>query len=63
MKEPRDITYHCVVGHRIEGERLEVETAIWTLDRGAEVRVCREHGAPVAITVEPAEGAGVESAP
>jgi hypothetical protein len=44
--------YWCVVGHEISRERLDVETEIRTLDQGAEVRVCVEHGAPIAVTME-----------
>lgn len=55
MTDERERTYHCVVGHSIRPERLEDETAIWILDAGARVRVCLEHGTPIAVTVAPAE--------
>jgi hypothetical protein len=44
--------YWCVVGHEIAQEQLDVETEVRTLDQGAEVRICVEHGAPIAVTKE-----------
>jgi hypothetical protein len=44
--------YRCVAGHEVSQERLDVETEVRTLDQGAEVRVCVEHGAPIAVTKE-----------
>jgi hypothetical protein len=41
--------YRCVVGHDIPAVDLESLTAIRSLDEGAEVRVCVEHGAPIAM--------------
>lgn len=49
----RETTYHCVVGHEIPSAELETRTELWVLDGGAEVRVCAEHGAPVALTRQP----------
>jgi len=48
---PMDVTYRCVVGHEIPFERIEELTQIASLDEGASVRLCREHGAPIAVTV------------
>jgi hypothetical protein len=50
----RRTTYQCVVGHEIAAEDLDARTEILTLDHGARVRVCLEHGAPIAITERPA---------
>ena len=47
----RQTRYACVVGHEIPTDELQSLTEVWSLDTGAEVRVCREHGAPVAISV------------
>jgi hypothetical protein len=41
--------YRCVTGHPIPAAELSALTEVWTLDEGAEVRVCREHGAPIAV--------------
>jgi hypothetical protein len=49
--EPRSVTYQCVVGHPIPEAQLEVATEIRELDDGAEIRVCREHGAPISMTI------------
>jgi hypothetical protein len=51
--EERETTYHCVVGHEIPAAELEARTHLWSLDGGAEVRVCAEHGTPIAITQRP----------
>ena len=46
--EARD-RYWCVVGHEIRKDRLHVETEVQVLDQGAEICVCVEHGAPIAL--------------
>lgn len=48
-----ETTYTCVAGHEIPGADLQALTQIETLDAGAEVRLCREHGAPIAETIVP----------
>ena len=47
------IRYTCVVGHVIPAELLETATEVQVLDRGAEVRLCREHGTPIAVRRSP----------
>jgi hypothetical protein len=49
-------TYRCVVGHEIPGPELDELTEVRSLDQGAVVRLCREHGAPIAIIVAPPYG-------
>ncbi len=49
----RDTTYHCVVGHEIPSSELDAASEVWTLDEGARVRICIEHGAPIAMTQAP----------
>ena len=49
----RGATYTCVVGHAIAEADLETQTELQRLDSGAELFICREHGAPVAVSVEP----------
>lgn len=49
----RRTTYECVVGHEIAASELDSRTEIQTLDGGARVRVCVEHGAPIAMTEAP----------
>ena len=49
----RDITYRCVVGHAVPATALDERTEVVRLDDGAEVRICREHGAPIAMTSRP----------
>lgn len=44
--------YRCLTGHEIDAVALEEETEVVTLDDGAKLRLCREHGAPIAITSE-----------
>jgi hypothetical protein len=46
-----DLTYRCAVGHEIPSERIEELTELASLDAGASVRLCREHGAPIVVTV------------
>lgn len=46
-------TYTCVVGHEISSGEIEHMTHVESLDGGARVRLCNEHGAPIAETVEP----------
>ncbi|GAC1473237.1 MAG: hypothetical protein PVSMB7_26950 [Chloroflexota bacterium] len=45
-----ELSYTCATGHIIARDDLERRTEVQSLDRGALVRVCREHGAPVAIS-------------
>ena len=52
-KRGRRTTYECVVGHEIPQQDLETRTAVRSLDEGAKVQVCLEHGAPIAIRVAP----------
>ena len=52
--EERHRLYTCTVGHAIDSARLNEDTEIVVLDAGARVRVCREHGAPVAETLDAA---------
>ena len=51
--EPRELSYHCVVGHDIVTGELDRLTIVTSLDEGAEVRICREHGAPIAVRSAP----------
>lgn len=44
----RMVTYMCVTGHCIPPRELEVLTEEVELDNGARVRICKEHGAPIA---------------
>lgn len=44
-------SYRCVTGHEIPPETLLVSTEVVSLDKGAVVRLCREHGTPIAIRV------------
>jgi hypothetical protein len=53
------ITYRCLAGHDIPVEQLDEATEFLTLDRGAVVRICRQHGAPVSITTAPVSGAAI----
>jgi hypothetical protein len=49
MKEIR--SYSCVAGHPIPPDLLDQLSQELTLDGGAVVRVCREHYAPIVVTV------------
>jgi hypothetical protein len=51
------ITYRCLAGHDIPVVQLDESTELVTLDGGAVVRICREHGAPVSVTTVPVSGA------
>lgn len=53
MTEGREsrTAYHCVTGHEIPRQDLDSLTEVRSLDEGALVRICREHGSPIAITV------------
>lgn len=44
------LSFACTVGHAVDGDKLDELTVVQTLDTGAEVRLCREHGAPIAMT-------------
>jgi hypothetical protein len=54
MEGLREVSYWCTTGHPIPSEALGSDTEIVSLDRGAEVRICREHGAPIALREEEA---------
>lgn len=60
--EHRAPAYSCTVGHVVSAGDLEQETERVWLDTGAEVLICREHGAPIAVTVPPGSSLG-ERAP
>lgn len=45
-------SYRCVTGHSIAGHLFDELTEEVNLDGGALVRVCREHFAPIAVSVE-----------
>jgi hypothetical protein len=45
--------YRCVTGHPIAAGELDEDTTVESLDTGAVVRICREHGAPIAIRIAP----------
>lgn len=49
----RDKRFRCVTGHEIDESDLEACTELEVLDGGAEVRLCREHGAPIAVQIAP----------
>ncbi len=53
QQAPRAIAYWCVAGHDIVASELENETETVMMDRGARVRICREHGAPIAWKESP----------
>lgn len=53
--EARKLSYRCVVGHDISPGKLDRLTVVTNLDEGAEVRICREHGAPIALRSSPLE--------
>lgn len=44
------LEYACVAGHPISPDHLDLDTEIVLMDAGATVRICREHGCPIAIT-------------
>ena len=50
------VTYRCLAGHEIPVAQLDEVTVLVTLDGGAVVRICRQHGAPVSVTTAPASG-------
>lgn len=49
-------TYQCATGHLIPAADLSAETEVVVLDRGADVRICRRHGVPVAVMVAAVTG-------
>jgi hypothetical protein len=51
-----EIIYSCVTGHLIPDAELDRLTEVVSLDAGAQVRICREHGAPISLTKGPAAG-------
>ncbi|MDQ2742022.1 MAG: hypothetical protein M3Z66_06950 [Chloroflexota bacterium] len=51
--EQRAPAYSCTVGHLVLSKDLEQQTERVRLDTGAEVLICREHGAPIAVTLPP----------
>jgi hypothetical protein len=48
----RPRSFHCLAGHDIPEHSLQTLTVTETLDRGATVQLCREHGTPIAVRVE-----------
>jgi hypothetical protein len=54
---PRSKTYTCLVGHHIPEEYVERDTETRRLDSGAIVQQCKEHGAPIAVTISGAVAA------
>jgi hypothetical protein len=48
MEEP---SYFCLAGHPVPADALDTVTEVQTLDDGAQVRVCREHGAPIGTSI------------
>ena len=56
IAEDRPRQYWCVTGHELPAAELEHLTEEVSLDRGALVRICREHGAPIGTSVAPAAG-------
>lgn len=48
--------YSCLAGHAIPADLLEQLSQEVTLDEGAVVRLCRDHFAPIAVTVVHDEG-------
>lgn len=59
MRDDVEVTYRCVVGHVIAAGQLDALTETVSLDGGASVRVCRDHGAPIAMTVSRPDGSRV----
>jgi hypothetical protein len=55
---PGRTIYTCPTGHDIEAEAVRDLTEVCTLDGGAVVRLCREHGVPVALTIFPLSNHG-----
>lgn len=49
MEEP---TYFCLAGHPVSADALDTLTEVQSLDDGAQVRVCREHGAPIGTSID-----------
>lgn len=47
------VTYRCTTGHDIPAAALEVDTVVVDMDGGALVRICGEHGSPIAQTCIP----------
>jgi hypothetical protein len=50
--------YRCASGHAISEEELDSQTEIRSLDQGAVVRICRAHGAPISVQLEPKTATG-----
>ncbi len=50
--------YSCTVGHVVPADDLEQQTQHVRLDTGAEVLICREHGAPISVTMPPGSTLG-----
>lgn len=55
---PGRTIYTCPTGHDIEADAVTGLTEVCTLDAGAVVRLCREHGVPVALTIFPSSDHG-----
>ncbi|MBV9279158.1 MAG: hypothetical protein JOZ41_03670 [Chloroflexi bacterium] len=60
--EERRISYACLAGHPIPDGELERLTEIAILDGGAQVRLCREHAAPIASSISPGIAMGDDGA-
>lgn len=52
-RDVADVTYQCLTGHVIGPKDLDEETRVELMDGRAEVRICVEHGAPIAVTCTP----------
>lgn len=49
----RTVRYRCVTGHDVPAASLDDLAEVQSLDEGARVLLCREHGAPITFTIEP----------
>lgn len=56
-RDAADVTYRCLTGHVIEPEDLDTGARVELMDGRAEVRICVEHGAPIAVTRTPSSPA------
>jgi hypothetical protein len=54
--DPDGIRYRCLAGHDITANELDQSTELQILDAGARVRLCREHGAPIAVEARDTRG-------
>ena len=53
MVDEKSRSYTCTTGHAIPAADLGRLTELQSLDKGAEVRVCSEHGAPIVVSIMP----------